>query len=82
MEQLAPKCFRTPSNAGEHLKKRSRSCDDNFDEDEQAISRQTTFARESRSCGNRYDSASSSSSSSSHYMNNLGNSGTISRTLD
>ena len=78
MEQLAPKCFRTPSNAGEHPKKRSRSCDDNFDEDEQAISRQASFARESRSGGNRYDSA----SSSSHYMNNLGNSGTILRTLD
>ena len=79
MEQLAPKCFRTPLNADEHHKKRSRSCDDNFDEDEPATSRQNAFARDSRSTGR---SSGSSSSSSAHYMNSLGNSGTLSRNSD
>ena len=79
MEQLAPKCYRTPLNADEHQKKRSRSCDDNFDEDEPAMSRQNAFARDSRSTGR---SSGSSSSSSGHYVNSLGNSETLSRSTD
>lgn len=83
MEQLAPKCFRTPLDADEHHKKISRSCDDNFDEDEPAMSRQNAFARDSRSTGSTSGSSSSGSVSGSvSYMNSLGNSGTISRNSD
>ena len=75
IKESAPQSFRTPSTADGILKKRSRSYDDDFAEDEPAISRQATFARESRS-------TSSACSSSNHYIKSVDNSGALSRNSD
>ena len=72
LEAVASKCLRTPGTAEEHLKKRSRTYNDEYVEVEPSMSRETYFAHEERSGCNQYESnifadISSSSSNRSSY---------------